>query len=260
MHDISHGPLVEDLLLGGSLRLRQPAKGHRAGTDAVLLAASADPQGVATVIDFGAGVGTVGLILAGRNPAARVILVERDPEFAALARENVILNGLGTRVTTICTDITGPARVLTEAGLTERMADLVVANPPFLSEGKARSSPLASRKAAHVMPSRELSQPTALESWVRAARRVLKPHGRLVMIHRADALPEILATLSTGFGGIAIRPVYPKEGLSAIRVIVSAIAQSKTPASLLPGLILHEADGRFTSQADAIHRGAGLLT
>jgi tRNA1(Val) A37 N6-methylase TrmN6 len=260
MHDAMHGPLVEDLLLGGTLRLRQPAKGHRAGTDAVLLAASANTQGAATIVDFGAGVGTVGLILAGRNPDARVILVERDPDFAALAQENAVPNGLGTRVTTICIDLTGPARTLNEAGLTERMADLVVTNPPFLCEGRARASPLASRRAAHVMPSQEASQPAGLESWIRAARRVLKPRGRLVMIHRADALPEILAALGTGFGGIMVRPVYPKDGLPAIRVIVSAVSQSKAPASVLPGLILHEADGRFTSQADAIHRGAGLLS
>ena len=31
---------MEDAILGGRLRLRQPARGHRAGTDAVLLAAA----------------------------------------------------------------------------------------------------------------------------------------------------------------------------------------------------------------------------
>lgn len=255
MSEAPHGPLVEDLLLGGTLRLRQPAKGHRAGTDAVLLAASANTQGPATIVDFGAGVGTVGLILAGRNPDARVFLVERDPEFAALASENAALNGLGAQITTICTDIAGPARELDAAGLNERLADLVVTNPPFLLEGRARSSPLASRRAAHVMPTL-----SGLESWVRAARRVLKPRGKLVMIHRADALPEILAALRTGFGAVTIRPVYPKAGMAAIRVIVAGVAQSKAPASVLPGLVLHEADGRFTSEADAIHRGDGLLT
>jgi tRNA1(Val) A37 N6-methylase TrmN6 len=256
MSEPGHGPLVEDLLLGGTLRLNQPARGHRAGTDAVLLAACAATRGAETIVDLGAGVGTVGLILAGRNPDASVVLVERDPDFVALARENAALNGYSARVTTVCADIAGPARVLHAAGLTERLADLVVTNPPFLSEGRARSSPLASRKAAHVMPA---ARAFGLESWIRAARRILKPRGRLVMIHRADALPEILAALRTGFGGVAIRPVYPKEAVPAIRVIISAVSQSKTPASLLPGLILHEADGRFTSQAEAIHRGNGLL-
>lgn len=252
----THASIVEDLLLGGQLRLRQPVRGHRAGTDVVLLAAVAGTEGDATIVDFGAGVGTAGLIHAARNREARIILVERDPDFAALARENALLNGVADRVMVICADVTSPARKLADAGLPERLADLVVMNPPFLDEGKARSSPLASRKAAHVMPAAR--HIPALESWIRAARRILKPRGRLVMIHRADALPQILASLATGFGGVAIRPVYPKEGTPAIRVLVSAIAQSKAPASLLPGLVLHEADGRFTAIVEAISRGGAL--
>ena len=34
------GDLTEDAFLGGRLRLRQPLKGHRAGHDAILLAAA----------------------------------------------------------------------------------------------------------------------------------------------------------------------------------------------------------------------------
>jgi FkbM family methyltransferase len=254
MSENVHGSVREDLLLGGALRLRQPVAGHRAGTDAVLLAASARSCGPVTIVDLGAGVGTVGLILARRNPEARVILVERDPVCAALARENASLNGLGDRISTICADITAPARALAEVGLTERLADLVVTNPPFLAEGHARASPLASRRAAHVM-----SQGDSLDRWVKAARRLLRPRGNLVLIHRADALPDILLALRTGFGGAMIRPVHAKADQPAIRVIVSATAQSKAPTGLLPGLVLHESDGRFTSQADAIHRGTGLL-
>lgn len=244
---------VEDALLGGTLRLRQPARGHRAGTDAVLLAAAAPVEGAATIVDLGAGVGTVGLILAARHPRSQVVLVERDPALAAIAGSNAGLNGLEARVRCICADITAPARDLAEAGLAERMADLVVSNPPFLEGGRARSSPLASREAAHVMPSR-----TGLAAWVKAARRLLRPRGRLVMIHRADALPAMLDALRTGFGGVMIRPVHPHADQPAIRVIVSAIAQAKAPAGLLPGLVLHGPDGRFTPEAEAIHRGAPL--
>lgn len=254
MSDTASGPVREDLLLGGTLRLRQPVEGHRAGTDAVLLAASTPARCSSTIVDLGAGVGTVGLILAARNPRAQVILVERNPMFAALARENVSLNGLDGRTTTICADIAASSAALSEIGLTERLADLVVTNPPFLTGDHWRASPLASRRSAHVMAPGE-----GLERWVKAARRLLRPRGTLVLIHRADALPEILSALQTGFGGIMIRPVHPKADQPAVRLLVTATAQSKAPAGVLPGLVLHESDGRFTSLADAIHRGTRFL-
>ncbi len=39
-----------------------------------------------------------------------------------------------------------------------------------------------------------------------------------------------------------------------MRVILRGRKGSKAPLALLPGLVLHEADGRFTPVAEAIHR------
>ena len=68
----------EDSLLGGAVRLLQPARGHRAGTDAVLLAAAAPASAGDVVTGCGAGTGAVGLTIAARL-AVRLILVEREP-------------------------------------------------------------------------------------------------------------------------------------------------------------------------------------
>ncbi len=57
---------TEDGFLGGQLRLRQPKSGHRAGHDAILLAAATSAQAGHKVVDFGSGVGTAGLALARR--------------------------------------------------------------------------------------------------------------------------------------------------------------------------------------------------
>jgi tRNA1(Val) A37 N6-methylase TrmN6 len=47
----------EDAFLGGKLRLRQPKSGHRAGHDAILLAAATSARSGDRVVEFGAGVG-----------------------------------------------------------------------------------------------------------------------------------------------------------------------------------------------------------
>src|SRR4030088_999267 len=72
------GELTEDAFLGGRLRLRQPKSGHRAGHDAMLLAAATSARSGDRVVDFGAGVGAAGLALATRIPGIRIVLVEID--------------------------------------------------------------------------------------------------------------------------------------------------------------------------------------
>ncbi len=87
-------PVTEDAFLGDRLRLRQPAKGHRAGTDAILLAAAAPAEVSGLALDIGAGVGAAGLALTKLRPQITFGLVENDPFAAALARDNLSLNGL----------------------------------------------------------------------------------------------------------------------------------------------------------------------
>ncbi len=88
--------VTEDYFLGDRLIVRQPRKGYRAGVDAVLLAASvrASDKGDATLLDIGAGVGTVGLCAAARLPSLRVTLLEREAELVKLANENIAANAL----------------------------------------------------------------------------------------------------------------------------------------------------------------------
>ena len=88
---------------------------------------------------------------------------------------------------------------------------------------------------------------------------MLRPRGTLIAIHRADALPALLDAMDRRFGAIAVLPVYPRIGEPSVRILVRGVKGSRAPFSIMPGLILHEADGRFTEQAEALHRGEGRL-
>src|SRR4051794_32607439 len=99
---------TEDRLLDGRLRLRQPAKGYRAGLDAALLAAACDAGDGARVIEAGCGAGAVLLAAAIRRPGARFLGLERDAAAAALARANAAANGLSERVEVIEGDVAQP--------------------------------------------------------------------------------------------------------------------------------------------------------
>src|SRR5258708_12366594 len=92
------GDFTEDAFLGGQLRLRQPTFGHRAGHDAILLAAATSAQPGDRVVDFGAGVGAAGLAVAKRVAGIDIILVEIDPGLAEFARAQAASNRFQPKV------------------------------------------------------------------------------------------------------------------------------------------------------------------
>ncbi|HEV3161932.1 MAG TPA: methyltransferase [Xanthobacteraceae bacterium] len=242
----------EDALLGGKLTLRQPLRGHRFGHDAVLLAAATPARAGEHAIELGAGVGAAGLALARRIEGLAVTLIELDPNLAALARENAARNSLAERVRVVCLDVAAPVAQFADAGLAPDSADHVLMNPPF--NAPDNPSPDQSRRLAHA------ASPGMLARWIDTAARLLRPQGALTLIWRADALADLVAALASGFGAIAIVPVYPKPGSAAIRVLVSAAKHSNAPLSVLPGLVLADPDNKPTVQAEAILRdGAALV-
>lgn len=241
-----------DRLLGGRLRLFQPATGHRAGTDAVLLAAAAAPGAGEVFVDVGAGVGTAGLAIALRCPGATGFLLEADPATADYARRNAVLNCVADRVAVIEGDLfaRGGAR---PAALRSEAASLVVTNPPFFDAGTVRASPHGARAAAHV------AGPRGHGDWLAAAAALLAPKGRLVMIHRPEALPALLAACDGRLGGIGLRPVQPRAGADAVRILLAGVKGSRAPLRIAPPLVLHGPEGAFTAEAEAIHRGEALV-
>jgi tRNA1(Val) A37 N6-methylase TrmN6 len=247
---------TSDAWLGGRLMLRQPSKGHRIGSDAALLAAAA--PAAAHIVDVGAGVGAVGLALLKRLPQARVDLVEIDADLAALAEENAAANDLAARTRVVIADVAN-ARSRRAGGLVDGAADVVATNPPFFVAAKVRVSPEARRARAHVLAHGEGGEGGALAAWIAGALALLKPGGRFVMIHRPDALAEIFQSFERRLGGVAILPIHPRPEAPAHRLLIAGIKGARTPISLRPALVLHDATGAFTKQAAALHRGEAVI-
>lgn len=241
-----------DAFLGGRLHLHQPAAGHRAGTDAVLLGASVPAEATGLAVDAGAGAGAAGLAAALAASALRVALLERDSGLIALARSNIAANQLQDRAFALKADLLS-SRSCKAAGLEPQSADLVLTNPPFLSAEGIRVSPNRNKASAHVIGA------GGLPAWVGACLRLLRPSGTFLMIHRADALQEALQALSPQVGAIAVLPIHPRADQAASRILVRALKGRRTPLTLAPPLVLHESDGTFTAKAEALHRGVARI-
>jgi len=216
-----------------------------------VLLACACPPGVRHIVDLGAGVGAVGLRAAQLEPAATVTLIEREPALVALAGANIAANGLSDRVSVTAADILARGFAAPGSHLAGA-ADVVLTNPPFAEPARVRASPDGARARAHVMGG-------ALELWVKAGLACLAPRGRLVMIHRADCLQGLLAALEGRFGGIQLRFVHPRSDAPAHRLLLLAEKGTRAPLTVLPPLVLHDATGRFTPGAEALHRGSARL-
>jgi tRNA1(Val) A37 N6-methylase TrmN6 len=247
---------TSDAWLGGRLRLIQPMKGHRVGSDAALLAAAA--PGAALIADVGAGVGAVGLAIAVRYGAARVDLVEVDPELASLAARNAAANGLAERVRVVIADVTSPPSRRAGA-LEDGKADLVATNPPFFAPSDVRASPQPGRAQAHVLPERRGEGRSDISAWIKGALALLAPGGRFVMIHRPDSLAQILAALAGRLGAIAILPVHPRAEAPAHRLLIAGVKGARSPLAIRRAIVLHDAAGGFTPEAEALHRGEATI-
>lgn len=224
--------ITEDAFLGGQLRLKQKRSGHRAGHDAILLAAATQAGRGDRVVDLGAGIGAAGLALARRVAGIDLSLVEIDPELAELARANVVANGMTAK--TIVLDVAADAQAFAANGLAPDSADVVLMNPPFNDPARHRGSPDQARHIAHV------ATEETLQAWVHAARRILRSNGVLTLIWRADGIADVVAALSRGFGSLSILPVHGEAGRPAIRVLVRAVKSGRAPTRLLPGLMLND--------------------
>jgi tRNA1(Val) A37 N6-methylase TrmN6 len=241
----------EDAFLGGQLRLRQPLSGHRAGHDAMLLAAAVAARPGDRVADLGAGIGAAGLALARRVGGLKLVLVEIDPELAGLARDNAAANAIAADVVGL--DVTADASILAAAGLAPDSLDGVLMNPPFNDAARHRASPDAARATAHVAAA------TTLDAWVHAARRMLRSGGLLTLIWRADGLADVLAALSRGFGSLAVQPVHAEPDKPAIRILVRAVKGGRAPTQILPAVMLNTAPGVPNADVAAILAGNGAL-
>lgn len=240
--------VTEDRLLDGRVRLRQPARGYRAGLDAALLAAACDARPGQRVLEAGCGAGGALLAAAARRPDARFVGVERDPDALALARENIALNGVETRCQAVEGDVAVRFSVL---GL--EPFDAAMTNPPFFDDPDSLRGPAPDRRAAWMADD-------GLAAWIGFLSKGVREGGTITLIHRADRLADILALLGEKCGGVQIRPIHPFADAPAKRVLVRAVKTGKAPLRLLPALVLHERGGeKHRPEVEAILRGEADL-
>ena len=235
-----------DAALDGRVSLIQPRGGYRFSVDAVLLADFAGPaKSPGFAVDLGTGCGVVALLLLHQGKAARVAGVEIQPELAALARRNAILNHRETAFEVVDGDLRAIAGLFPA-----QCAGLVVANPPFHPVGAGRDNPVRQEAVARREHACELADV------VRAAKHLLCGRGRACFVYPAPRLHDLFAALAAaGLRGRRMRAVHPRPGEPARLILLEADAGRRSAFLVESPLTLETADGVYTVEADAILRG-----
>lgn len=218
--------LTRDAFLGGQLHLLQPQRGYRAGVDPVFLAASVPARAGQTVLELGCGAGAAILCLAARVAGLHLHGVEIQPAYADLARRNGDLNGQALQVATA--DLGA-----LPAELRAVQFDHVIANPPYYRAGRHSQASDQGR-------ARALSEETALDVWLDAAARRLRPRGFLHMIQRVERLPDMLSSCQGRLGSIEVLPLAPRMDRAAELVILRARKEGRAEFRLHAPVILHD--------------------
>ena len=212
----------------------------------MLLAAALGLEQGGQAVEFGCGAGAALLCAATLWPNARFLGIEADAAAHALACANVAAGGFADRVQVAAGDALAVA---------PRDQDLAFANPPFFDDPAALRGPAPGKTAAW------LNQ-AGIGAWVAAMVKAVRPRGKIVLIHRADAVPALLAACAAEpVGALRLRPIQPFADAPAKRVLLSARVQAKTPFQLLPPLVLHDrgSGAKYSAEAEAVLRGDSTL-
>ncbi len=229
-------------LLGGRVHYRQPDTGYRTGIEPVLLAASIPARAGERVLEGGTGAGAGLLCLLARVPGVEGLAVEIDPALANMARANAAANEMAIEV------VTGDL-----CAIRLDAADHAFANPPWHDPASTPSPD----------PQRALARRTApglLEAWVQALTAPLRHRGTLTLLVPAAQFGRAATAMRAArLGALTLQPFWPKPAIQAKLLILQGIKGGRGADRVMPGLVLHEADGSFTPAAEAILRHGAAL-
>jgi tRNA1Val (adenine37-N6)-methyltransferase len=235
---------TEGHLLDGRVRYCQPAAGFRSGIEPVLLAASVPAEPGDHVLEAGSGAGAALLCLTLRVPGIRCTGVEMQPAVAELAAANAARNGFSA------------IRILAgriETALLPDGFDHAMANPPY-HRADGSISPDADKETA------KRASVMLIRQWIARLGAALRHRGSLTLSVPAGLVPTCLQAMSESHCPCtAILPLWPKTGRPAKLVLLRGIKGARTPMQILPGLVLHQADGSYSEAAETILRSAAAL-
>jgi len=234
-----------DVLASRNIKIIQSSAVFSFSLDAVLLANFAQVKRHSRMVDLAAGNGAVGLFLA-RDTDQQVTMVELQPRLADMAKRSVALNQL-QNVTVQVGDLADATQMVAKDSV-----DIVTCNPPYF---KVSSQSITNPNDHLALARHELT--TDFATVARVSADLLKYQGKAFYVHRPERLAELLTTLTVvGLAPKRLQFIHPREDREANMVLIEAIKAGRPNGiRIMPPLIVHEADGTYSSSVRRLLNG-----
>ena len=231
---------LEDLQNG--YYIIQKNNGFRFGIDAVLLSDFAK-SATGKVIDLCTGTGIIPLLLSAKSKAEHIDAVEIQEEIAEMAKRSVAYNLLENKIDIKCADLKDAEKIYGKS-----VYDVVTVNPPYMRTG----SGLLNETDGKTISRHEIK--CTLEDVIKTSQALLKPHGKLFMVHRPSRLADIFSLMRKyKLEPKIMRLIAPQEGKEPNMVLICGIKSAKSDLKIIPTLFVYDNEGRYTKEIDEIY-------
>lgn len=238
---------IDDLQLDG-LRLIQNPKWFCFGVDAVLLSdfAAASIKKGSRVLDLCTGNGIIPVLLSAKSVADEICGIEIIEPVADLAKRNVVLNGLESKVKITADDLKNSVDIFGKGTF-----DNICCNPPY-KENKG-----GIRNADDIVTAARHEVFCTLEDIISVSEKLLKPYGKLTIIHRPERLVDIICLMKERrIEPKRLRFVHPAPGKTATMILIEGAKHQKPKLFLEPPLYIYDDNGNYSEEIEKIYNRA----
>lgn len=233
---------IDDLERNG-YQIIQNKKRFCFGMDAVLLSCFARVKEGEQVLDLGTGTGIIPILLEAKTEGRHFTGLEIQEEVADMASRSVKLNGLENKVEIVTGDIKESSAIFGKS-----VFDVVTSNPPYMIHQHGLQNPDKSKAISR----HEVL--CTLEDVIREAAAVLKPGGRLYMVHRPFRLTDLMELMRAyKLEPKRLKMVHPYVDKEANMVLVEAIRGSKARITVEAPIIVFKEDGTYSDEITEIY-------
>jgi len=234
-----------DRIFGGRVSLIQSRRGYRFSLDTLLLIAFVLPETGQRIIDLGCGCGVVPLALATFCPRVKCVGLELQESLLDRARSALGLNHLESCVSFVGGNVREVPTAF-EAG----SFDVVTCNPPYRRLRSGRPNPERERYVAR----HEIE--ASLADFVDAGAHLLGYRGRMCLVYPAGRAVELWSAMSRSrIEPNRARFVQSFADTNATLVLVEGVKEGRSDLTVLPPLVIYEAEDKYTEETQAILDG-----
>lgn len=239
---LSDNEQLDDLQLN-NLFLIQKKDGFRFGVDAVLLSDFAKNTVSKRTLDLCTGTGVIPILMSAKTKTPEFCALEIQHDIADMAKRSVEYNKLSERIKVTEGDLKDAVSIYGKASF-----DKITCNPPYMKNNSAV------RNETDTLAVSRHEVLCTLEDVIKVSSELLKPKGRLYMVHRPSRLADIMCLMRKyKIEPKLLRLVASRPGKEPNLLLIEGMYQGGEELKLLNQLYIFDENGNYSDEINKIY-------